>query len=74
MRYLNPCCIFRNYDWSPSNPGLEMDVYTPLNDTANNRPLLIFAHGGVYIEGKIIALQWLLFVKPLLKEVMLLLQ
>ena len=39
------------YDWSPSNPGLEMDVYTPLNDTANNRPLLIFAHGGVYIEG-----------------------
>ena len=39
------------YDWSLSNPGLEMDVYTPLNDTANNRPLLIFAHGGVYIEG-----------------------
>ncbi|MBH83757.1 MAG: hypothetical protein CMP70_03680 [Flavobacteriales bacterium] len=39
------------YDWSPSNPGLEMDIYTPLNDTANNRPLLIFAHGGVYIEG-----------------------
>ena len=39
------------YDWSPSNPGLEMDIYTPSNDTVNNRPLLIFAHGGVYIEG-----------------------
>ena len=39
------------YDWSPSNPGLEMDIYTPSNDIVNNRPLLIFAHGGVYIEG-----------------------
>ena len=39
------------YDWSPSNPGLEMDIYTPSSDTVNNRPLLIFAHGGVYIEG-----------------------
>ena len=39
------------YDWSLSNPGLEMDIYTPSNDTVNNRPLLIFAHGGVYIEG-----------------------
>ena len=39
------------YDWSPSNPGLEMDIYTPSNDIVNNRPLLIFAHGGVYVEG-----------------------
>ena len=39
------------YDWSPSDPGLEMDIYTPSNDIVNNRPLLIFAHGGVYIEG-----------------------
>ena len=39
------------YDWSPSDPGLEMDIYSPSNDIVNNRPLLIFAHGGVYIEG-----------------------
>ena len=39
------------YDWSALDSGLDMDIYQPVGDTATNRPLLIFAHGGVYIEG-----------------------
>ena len=39
------------YDWSALDSGLDMDIYQPIGDTATNRPLLIFAHGGVYIEG-----------------------
>ena len=39
------------YDWSVLDSGLDMDIYQPVGDTATNRPLLIFAHGGVYIEG-----------------------
>ena len=39
------------YDWSPLDSGLDMDIYQPVGDTVSNRPLLIFAHGGVYIEG-----------------------
>ena len=39
------------FDWSATEMGLEMDVYQPIGDTATNRPLIIFAHGGVYIEG-----------------------
>tara|TARA_B100002052_G_scaffold298521_1_gene332274 strand:+ start:576 stop:1703 length:1128 start_codon:yes stop_codon:yes gene_type:complete len=30
---------------------LQMDIYTPLGDVCNNRPLLIFAHGGTFIFG-----------------------
>jgi hypothetical protein len=39
------------YAWSVLDSGLDMDIYQPVGDTATNRPLLIFAHGGVYIEG-----------------------
>ena len=39
------------YAWSALDSGLDMDIYQPVGDTATNRPLLIFAHGGVYIEG-----------------------
>ena len=39
------------YAWSVSDSGLDMDIYQPVGDTATNRPLLIFAHGGVYVEG-----------------------
>ena len=39
------------YDWSALDSGLDMDIYQPVGDTVTNRPLLIFAHGGVYIEG-----------------------
>ena len=39
------------YDWSPLNSGLDMDVYTPDGDSFSERPLIIFAHGGVFITG-----------------------
>lgn len=39
------------YDWSPLNSGLDMDVYTPDGDSYSERPLIIFAHGGVFITG-----------------------
>ena len=29
----------------------EMDIYTPDGDTASNRPLIIFIHGGTYLGG-----------------------
>ena len=28
----------------------EMDIYTPDGDTATNRPLIIFHHGGSYLS------------------------
>ena len=31
--------------------NLSMDIYTPSGDNCNNRPLLIFAHGGTFIFG-----------------------
>ena len=31
--------------------NLQMDIYTPTGDVCNNRPLLIFAHGGTFIFG-----------------------
>jgi len=31
--------------------NLQMDIYTPEGDVCNNRPLLIFAHGGTFIFG-----------------------
>lgn len=39
------------FDWSTSNSGLDMDVYTPDGDSYSERPLIIFAHGGVFIAG-----------------------
>jgi para-nitrobenzyl esterase len=39
------------YDWSVIDTGLEMDVYQAVGDTATNRPLIVFAHGGAYIAG-----------------------
>jgi para-nitrobenzyl esterase len=30
---------------------LKMNIYQPLNDTATNRPLLVFAHGGSFVGG-----------------------
>ena len=29
----------------------EMDVYTPYGDTKNNRPLIIYMHGGTFLSG-----------------------
>ena len=28
-----------------------MDVYTPVGDVCQNRPLLVFAHGGAFVGG-----------------------
>ncbi|MBL6657964.1 MAG: T9SS type A sorting domain-containing protein [Flavobacteriales bacterium] len=39
------------YDWSSSDSGLDMDIYQAVGDTATNRPLIVFAHGGVYVAG-----------------------
>lgn len=39
------------YDWSLSNSGLDMDVYTPDGDSYTERPLIIFAHGGSFWSG-----------------------
>lgn len=39
------------YDWSSSDSGLDMDIYQAEGDTAINRPLIVFAHGGVYVAG-----------------------
>jgi poly(3-hydroxybutyrate) depolymerase len=30
---------------------LKMNIYQPVNDTASNRPLLVFAHGGSFVGG-----------------------
>ena len=43
------------HDWDSKTTGLKMDVYTPDGDTFTQRPLIIFAHGGVFMgEIKII--------------------
>ena len=34
------------------HPNLELDVYTPLNDTQTNRPLILLVHGGGFSGGK----------------------
>jgi poly(3-hydroxybutyrate) depolymerase len=39
------------YDWGLTDWGLDMDVYTPVGDTATDRPLIIFAHGGSFYLG-----------------------
>lgn len=39
------------HNWSSTDSGLDMDIYFPANDTASNRPLILFAHGGVYVGG-----------------------
>lgn len=39
------------HDFSALDSGLDMDIYQPVGDTAVNRPLIIFAHGGGYFEG-----------------------
>ncbi|MGC6428189.1 MAG: T9SS type A sorting domain-containing protein [Flavobacteriales bacterium] len=39
------------YNWSVFDSGLDMDVYTPDEDNFDNRPLIIFAHGGSFYAG-----------------------
>ena len=40
-----------NTDWNGEKVTLSMDIFMPDNDTATNRPLVIFAHGGGYVQG-----------------------
>ena len=40
-----------NFDSHGSSTTLTMDVYTATGDTASNRPLIIWAHGGSFIGG-----------------------
>lgn len=52
-RYLNE--IFSSVDVATvtysETYNLEMDVYTPVGDVCQNRPLLVFAHGGAFVGG-----------------------
>lgn len=41
-----------NVGWNGENVRLEMDIFTPNNDSAIKRPLVIFAHGGGFVQGK----------------------
>ena len=40
-----------NYSSNFFDTEHEMDIYTAANDTATNRPLIIFIHGGTYTGG-----------------------
>lgn len=40
------------YDLSAFNSGLDMDVYLPDGDIEQNRPVIIFCHGGTFIGGE----------------------
>ncbi len=40
-----------NTGWDGERVSLNMDIYTPNNDSAKSRPLVIFAHGGGYVQG-----------------------
>ncbi len=40
-----------NTDYRGDSVSLFMDVYTPFGDTLSNRPLLVLAHGGSFLQG-----------------------
>ena len=40
-----------NKGWNGENVNLNVDVFEPKGDTASLRPLIIFAHGGGYVQG-----------------------
>ena len=40
-----------NDNWNGSNQDLYLDVYEPAGDVAEERPLIIFAHGGSFLYG-----------------------
>ncbi|MGE0560728.1 MAG: T9SS type A sorting domain-containing protein [Flavobacteriales bacterium] len=40
-----------NQDLNSTTINLTMDIYQPQGDTATNRPLIIFAHGGSFSAG-----------------------
>ena len=40
-----------NLDQNGATVSLKLDVYQPACDTATNRPLIVFAHGGGFVAG-----------------------
>jgi predicted esterase len=38
-------------NWSGATVNLNADIYEPKGDTATLRPMIIFAHGGGYVQG-----------------------
>jgi len=40
-----------NKGWDGEQVSLKMDIYTPNGDSLATRPLVIFAHGGGYVQG-----------------------
>ncbi len=40
-----------NLDLNEVSQDLFLDIYTPANDTETMRPLVVFAHGGVFVSG-----------------------
>ncbi len=45
--------------WDGATVTLLLDLYTPRNDTATDRPVFVFAHGGAFVAGsKEEATQW----------------
>lgn len=40
-----------NKGWDGEQISLNMDIYTPNSDSLSKRPLVIFAHGGGYVQG-----------------------
>ncbi|MBC7383750.1 MAG: T9SS type A sorting domain-containing protein [Bacteroidia bacterium] len=40
-----------NYDCVDTPTNLYLDIYKPFGDTAHNRPLIVLAHGGSFIQG-----------------------
>ncbi|MBX7169985.1 MAG: alpha/beta hydrolase fold domain-containing protein [Pyrinomonadaceae bacterium] len=40
-----------NKGWNGETVNLQLDIFEPKGDTATLRPLIIFAHGGGYVQG-----------------------
>jgi para-nitrobenzyl esterase len=40
-----------NYNYKGDSTNLYLDIYQPKGDTANNRPVVILAHGGSFVQG-----------------------
>ena len=39
------------FEWNTNDIDLHMDVYQPVGDTMENRPVIIFAHSGSFFTG-----------------------
>ena len=57
-----------NYSDVYTDNAHEMDIYTPDGDTEINRPVILFVHGGSFMEGTKQMLIVLIFVKNLQRK------